>query len=492
MIASWKLALLGATALVCLAASALLPHITSAIDSSAVHELMVINPDSQMYAGWVDPPIQMHQKFYFFDVQNKDEILQGAKPVVRQIGPYTYRTHMPKENITWNDNFTVSYVEPQIYIFNRSMSVGDENDTFTSVNLPLMTMIHMMESLPGFLQRLMEGLIKDTKEKLFMELSVKDLIWGYPEPLFKKLQPLAGKKLIPSDHFGFLMGRNNSNVGIFTVFTGEDDRSKLNVVDRWAGNYKLDYWNTEIANMINGTDGSMYHPYVNKSEVLYIFTPDMCRSMPYEYEEDTTYEGVTLLHFPLTKYAYENGTDYPPNEGFCKPECLPSGLLSVGACRGGAPMSVSNPHFYNGDPMLAEAIGGLSPSKELHENFLDMEPKMGLPWRFAERLQLNIYVEKNPNIHETGNVQSNHFPVLWFEERVQVTDDIVRKYKNGFILPNIISFYMKFVLFAVAGILIIVLVVILVKRQTKLKNPEVVKKNIQSEDGDPEKKPLLG
>ena len=29
--------------------------------------------------------------------------------------------------------------------------------------------------------------------------------------------------------------------------------------------------------MINGTDGSVYAPYIKKTDVLYIFVPDLCR-----------------------------------------------------------------------------------------------------------------------------------------------------------------------------------------------------------------------
>ncbi|XP_077987922.1 scavenger receptor class B member 1-like isoform X2 [Glandiceps talaboti] len=397
---------------------------------------------------------------------------------------------MPRENVTWNDNYTVTYVQPQTYIFDRSLSVGDENDTFTTINIPLVTLADMMKDMPGIVQKLMEDIILASKEELFIELTVKDLVWGYPEPLFKMLQPLVGKSLIPSDRFGFLMGRNNSGVGTFTVFTGKDDKSKLNVVDVWAGKKKLDYWDSEIANKINGTDGSMYHPFARKDEIKYIFTPDMCRSMPYVYESELSYRGVTLWHFPLAKYAYANGTEYPPNQGFCKPKCVPSGLLNVGACRSGAPMQVSNPHFYDGDPMLAEAIGGLKPSRELHENYMDVEPLMGMPWRFAERLQLNIFAEKVDNIKQTGDIRSLFFPVLWFEQSVLVTDDIVALYKHGFTIPGIVCGIMQYVFYGVGVILIVAVVVIVIRRHRRKLNT-LLDPSIQTNGIDSEKKPLL-
>ena len=51
---------------------------------------MVLTPSSELYEGWKDPDMPIYQNFYFFDIQNKDEVMQGGKPRVREAGPYTY------------------------------------------------------------------------------------------------------------------------------------------------------------------------------------------------------------------------------------------------------------------------------------------------------------------------------------------------------------------------------------------------------------------
>lgn len=43
--------------------------------------------------------------------------------------------YLPKTNITFNDNNTVSFVLPAEATFEPSMSVGSEEDVFTSLNL---------------------------------------------------------------------------------------------------------------------------------------------------------------------------------------------------------------------------------------------------------------------------------------------------------------------------------------------------------------------
>ena len=48
---------------------------------------------------------------YFFNVTNPDEILKGAKPVLRQLGPYRFAVvpNKTKQNKTWE--FSFSYRE---------------------------------------------------------------------------------------------------------------------------------------------------------------------------------------------------------------------------------------------------------------------------------------------------------------------------------------------------------------------------------------------
>lgn len=40
----------------------------------------------------------------------------------------------------------------------------------------------------------------------------------------------------------------------------------------------------------------------------------------------------------------------------------------------GAPIVVSFPHFYQADPKYINAVDGLSPNKEDHETYLDLQP----------------------------------------------------------------------------------------------------------------------
>ena len=55
---------------------------------------------------------------YYFDIQNPAEVLQGAKPVVTEVGPYAFREYFNKFDISWSDaGDTVTYNTQRYYVF---------------------------------------------------------------------------------------------------------------------------------------------------------------------------------------------------------------------------------------------------------------------------------------------------------------------------------------------------------------------------------------
>lgn len=45
----------------------------------------------------------------------------------------------------------------------------------------------------------------------------------------------------------------------------------------FLNNREMPWWSSKESNMINGTDGAVFHPLINRSELLYIFAADLCR-----------------------------------------------------------------------------------------------------------------------------------------------------------------------------------------------------------------------
>lgn len=62
--------------------------------------------------------MKIHYNVYMFNVQNPDEILQGAQPELQEIGPYAFKEFYNKFDIKWtNDGDTVTYNTQKYYIF---------------------------------------------------------------------------------------------------------------------------------------------------------------------------------------------------------------------------------------------------------------------------------------------------------------------------------------------------------------------------------------
>ncbi|XP_071481249.1 scavenger receptor class B member 1-like [Diadema antillarum] len=440
----------------------LLPFVMSEIYKYVIDKMMVLDPSSPLFSEWVTPNIPMFQSYYFFDIQNPEEFKAGAKPVVKERGPYVYRLAYDRLNLTFYDNGTLSHRPMYYYYFDEEKSVGPDTDSMMVLNMPLVTVAYFVRNSGFVVQSLANALMNRLGERLAVNLTVRELLWGYDEPLFELIQDIIPIPGFDQGKFGFLIGFNATTDHLFTVFTGKENQSMLNVVNNYQGEPLLPWWWSEETNTIRGTDGTMYHPYRTREEDIYLFHPDLCRSVRYLYHNDTVYKKVPLLKYVLAPYTYDNGTSYPPNAGFCsgdKDLCGPSGVMRQDPCRYGSPSAISNPHFFEGDPMLREAVIGLHPQASLHQHYMEVEPLMGMPYVLKMRLQINMKLEPVAHLTEVKKVPDMMFPVLWFEQSVEADDRIVGYYEKGFVLTSYIAFIIEWLMFSI-GIVVFVASVI--------------------------------
>ena len=54
-------------------------------------------------AKWIDPPVQPKLKIYVFNFTNPEEFLNGAKPKLREVGPYVFQEEWYKDNVKWKN-----------------------------------------------------------------------------------------------------------------------------------------------------------------------------------------------------------------------------------------------------------------------------------------------------------------------------------------------------------------------------------------------------
>ena len=75
---------------------------------------------------------------------------------------------------------------------------------------------------------------------------------------------------------------------LFFFRTGRNNLADVGKVHSWDDQTALDFWknDTEYCNAITGTDGSTFHPEIERNETLHIFNRDLCRSLPLVYQKD--------------------------------------------------------------------------------------------------------------------------------------------------------------------------------------------------------------
>ncbi|NXG33240.1 SCRB1 protein, partial [Dromaius novaehollandiae] len=417
-----------------------------------------INPSSIAFSMWKDIPVPFYLSVHFFEVVNPQEVLQGAKPVVNERGPYVYREFRYKTNITFHDNDTVSFLEYRNLFFCPELSAGTEDDYIVIPNILLMGAAVMVEKLPNFVKLLLSGALAGLKQEAFMNRTVGEIMWGYEDPLIDTLNMLVPGLIPFQGKFGLFVEFNSSDSGLFTVYTGMEDISRIHMVDSWNGLRKVNYWQTDECNMINGTSGEMWPPFMSPTS-LEFYSPDACRSMKLVYEQSGEFEGVPTYRFVAPKTLFANGTDYPPNEGFCP--CLQSGVQNVSSCRLNAPLFLSHPHFYDADPVLVNAVDGLHPNKEQHALFLDVHPMTGIPMNCSIKLQLNLYIKQVSGIIQTGKTQPVVLPLLWFAESGSIEGSVLKQfYTNLVLIPSVLD-YLQYIFLGLSIPLIITAAVLM-------------------------------
>ncbi|KAM8853546.1 scavenger receptor class B member 1 isoform 2-T3 [Synchiropus picturatus] len=442
----------------------------------------IIDPNNELtYTMWKDIPVPFFMSVYFFNILNPQEFLNGQKPMVEQRGPYVYRKRCQKDNITFHPNDTVSYREYRQYFFEPDMSAGNESDIVTIPNMLVLGAAVMMEKLPYPMRLMVSATFKSFKEGPFLTKTVGELMWGYDSGLVDFLNKYFPGMLPSTGKFGLFAEFNNSNTGLFTTFTGQDDISKVHRVDSWNGLTELSYWRTPQCNMINGTAGQMWPPFMTKESTLPFYSPDACRSLELVYQRPGTVKGIPLYRYVAPKTMFANGTDYAPNEGFCP--CRQSGLLNVSSCRSKSPVFISHPHFFNADPVLLDYVEGLNPTEDEHGLFIDIHPQTGVPLNVSIRLQLNLYVKEVRGFTETGKISEVVMPMIWFEERGNIDGPVVDTfYTNLVVLPAVME-YMQYGFIALGTLTVIIAA--LVHRRLKANDKMAVN---GSHDHEPQEK----
>ncbi|KAM9311749.1 platelet glycoprotein 4 [Gastrophryne carolinensis] len=408
----------------------------------------VIEEGTIAYENWILPGSAVYRQFWIFHVLNPEDAIMGEKPELREKGPYTYLVrHLPKSNVTQNTNFTVTFYQPNEAIFQPHLSIGSEEDTYTILNLAVAAAPAMYPSLLG----LLNTYIKRSNSSLFQVRSVREILWGYTDPFLQQIPNI----FLSDKNIGVFYPYNGTSDGPFTVYNGKDDIKKVALITRYKGLPSLSYWQDNYCDMINGTDGASFPPFIKQKDRLYFFSSEICRTIYGEFEKEVTRKGIKLYKFTVPSSAFASPLINPDNYCFCKDpvislNCTGAGVLDLRACQDGRPIFLSLPHFLHASQILLYTVGGLSPDKEVHETFLEIEPTTGFTMHFAKRLQVNVAFVPTDKIDVMANLRTMFvFPVLWLNETALVDDDSANEFKSKVATPMKVLEVLKILLLCI-------------------------------------------
>ncbi|KAG8201276.1 hypothetical protein JTE90_016762 [Oedothorax gibbosus] len=440
------------TATIGLAVYLTFPHILD----KEINKRLVLDENSETYKYWKDVPVPIYLQFYFFNITNPEEIWnQTSKPVLKEMGPYTFRESREKVNITFLQNSTVQYRQVRRWFYQPERTNGSLEDIVTTLNVPMMA-----AALRG--KQMNDDLVYFALEEIFSQLNcswfirkpVRELLFeGYEDQLMQIAKAFMN---LPYDKFGWFYQRNGTDDGEITAFTGHDNINALDEIYTWNNMRYVPNFEPPC-NMINGSAGDLWPPVKSRNQEITLFVPDICRSLSFSFLSVIRTKGVRAYRFWADGTQLDNGEWDPNHACFCPEDiCLPAGAINVSSCKFDAPAVVSYPHFLFADSVYREGVVGMEPDPEKHRMYLDIIPEMGIPVGVAARMQINIIFEGVPNITQFENVTERiYFPVLWFSETAEIGDDMVSQLQLVLNTLPLVMNGVAFFLVAVGSVLVL-------------------------------------
>ncbi|XP_055302266.1 sensory neuron membrane protein 1-like [Sitodiplosis mosellana] len=405
-------------------------------------------------------PFPLTLKFYIFDILNKDEVHNGSKPILKEIGPFYFDEYIWKNNISDNDaEDTMAFNIMKKYIFRPDLSKNLTGDEIVTTMHPVIAAIGLTVHFEfrQFLHVASTAIkeIFHSPTDAFWTGKAMDLLYNgigidcsTKNPLAKlacneirkSKNPMIQKMNRTQMKFSILGGVNFTSTGHWKVNRGVKNIRKAGQVIEVDGQTELKVWGegSNQCNQLVGTDGLLFTPLQSKKKPLTFFVQQICTSLHLKYEQTASYRGVDLHTF--TK-EFEDFSANNLTRCFCRQpdRCPIQGTMDLLPCVQ-VPVTISLPHFYRADPsLLANIASGLKPTKKKHEFFISLELNSGVALRGAGRVQINFEVEPIKEIEIMANLPKMIFPWIWFEESAEVPDSLVNLLKYTLTLAKTIN-----------------------------------------------------
>ncbi|XP_011635608.1 sensory neuron membrane protein 1-like isoform X1 [Pogonomyrmex barbatus] len=429
-----------------------------ALIRSQIKKAIALKPGSEIREMWTAFPLPLDFKIYLFNVTNPDEINEGGKPKLKEVGPFFYDEYKLKlDLVDREDEDTVEYSMKSTWFFNPKKSnglTGEEIMVYPHVMILGMVAATLKEK-PAAIPVVGKAVnsIFHKPESLFVTAKAKDILFdGLPVDCTVtdfagsavcNLLKTEAKDLVPDGEnrykFSLFGGKNGTVVPQrMKVLRGVKNFKDVGRVLEFDGKPALDIWPEDHCNAFNGTDSTIFPPLFGPDDDIVSFGYEICRSLSAHYKYHSKVKGVNTLHY--TADLGDMSTN-PMEKCFCPtPEtCLSRNFYDMTKCLG-VPIIGSLPHFYDTDGKYLQMVDGLNPNQEEHEIDMDFEPMTATPIRAHKRLQFNIFIQPVPKFKLMKNFPEALLPLFWVEEGILLDDEFVNKVKMVFKIMAVVSF----------------------------------------------------
>jgi len=422
------------------------PEFLSERMSDIMHEKFALKPGSDAYFDWLATQRTADVKFYVFNVTNADDVIAyGAKPKVKELGPYTYDLKRSRTDLQFNDEdrqSQLSYTQTESYTRSRSNDYSWQSNygrdpppssSVVTVNIPILTLATWLESIRSVIDLsqsiAVAEIMKNLREHLFTTVSVEDLLWGYKSQGLVQTNNMLKERLrfTPFDDttFGLLyrqgepmMTRKES----VRIKTGVDDLYNLRL---------LMSWNNKVPTI---NDDCYPHRLTDETE----WAP----SLKWYYDWNSMFDrnGIRLalgsdwcsfscyrLREELPSWSYLN-SNCPDAQ--CSQYTLSKSSIDDAreTCQDNYyyPIFLSQPHFYSAARQYRDAVEGLDPTNYKHETTMTVEQFTAQMIGYTRRIQYNVQVKQLSAFSETSELpyEGLIIPVAWKEETYSEPYDV--------------------------------------------------------------------
>ncbi|XP_055908246.1 scavenger receptor class B member 1 isoform X2 [Eupeodes corollae] len=380
---------------------------------------LVFAEGGEIFGLWEKPPVDLYLKVYLFNITNAEAFMEGREKMnVEQVGPYVYKELMTHENVTFNENGTVSSIPRHPLVWQEAMSEGRrEDDEVWMLNIAMLSIAQVASDKSFFVRFPINVMLANTDNTPITKMTAREFMFGYKSSI-----TTLGNTFLPGwiyfDKVGLIDRMYDFDTDFETFYTGAQDPSVSGLYDTYRGSQDLVQWQGHHCSNINlASDGTKFKSFIQPNETIRFFRKSMCSPQNLV----RTGDEVVLSNLAGYKYvfeenAFDNGEFEEKNKCFCRQGyCQPRGLIDVTDCYYGFPISLSYPHFMDSDPGLTNNVTGLKPNRSEHSSHFVIQPESGLPLELSVKIQINMHMRNVRSMNKVERFSDLTFPMLWFE-----------------------------------------------------------------------------